>query len=155
MNYDLLAAAEGRPLNFGSMLHASAHARITGPCGDTLQFWLKIEGGIIRKVSFESDGCEDSVICCSIAAHMIEGLYLKEASALLPDDILAAAPQIREDHEHCAKLAVDTLHKALTAYAEQPPKVPLKQKLKQFIHHEKRFHGKSGHTPPARGGRHV
>lgn len=134
LNYDLLAAAEGRPLNYGSMLHASAHAQVTGPCGDTLQVWLKIDGDLIRKAGFVSDGCEDAIICCSIAAHKVEGMHLKEAAELSPDDVLAAAPPIREDHKHCAMLAVDTINKALTTYAAEPAKVPFKQKLKQFVH---------------------
>lgn len=155
MDFDRLAIAEGRPLSYGPMLHPSAYAQITGSCGDTLQFWLNIDGDIIRKASFVSDGCEDSVICCSIVARKVEGLRLKEAAALSPDTILAGAPTIREDHKHCAKLAVDTLSKALATYTEKPAKVPMKQKLKQFIQHEKLYHGKSEHTPPSRGGRHV
>lgn len=116
MNFDLLAAAEGRPLNFGPMIHASAQAKNTGPCGDTLQIWLKIEGGLICKASFISDGCEDSVICCSTVTRMAEGMRLEDAAALSQDIILAEVPPIRNDHRHCALLAVDTLKKAIAAY---------------------------------------
>lgn len=150
MNYDLLAAAEGRPLNFGSMLHASAHAQLTGPCGDNLQIWLKIDEDRIRKASFVSDGCQDSVICCSIAAHMAEGMRQEEAAALSPDSILTQAPPIRNDHRHCALLAANTIKKAIVAYDAKPAKVPLKQKLKQHVPH-----GKSRQSAPSKGGKHV
>lgn len=116
MNYDYLAATEGRPLNFGPVVHASAHAQLTGPCGDTLQIWLKIEENIICKASFVSDGCEDSVICCSTAARMAEGMRLEDAVALSQENILAKAPPIRNDHRHCALLAVNTLEKAISNY---------------------------------------
>lgn len=56
MDFDRLAIAEGRPLSYGPMLHPSAYAQITGSCGDTLQFWLNIDGDIIRKASFVSVG---------------------------------------------------------------------------------------------------
>lgn len=154
MNFELLAATEGRPLNYGPILHASAHAKITGSCGDTLQFWLKIDGDRIRKASFVSDGCEDSVICCSIAAHMVEGMRLEEAATLTQASILAKAPPIRNDHRHCALLAANTIKQAIETFTNEPPKVPLKQKLKQFTHHEKHNHGNSGHSLPSQGGRH-
>ncbi|VGO19953.1 iron-sulfur cluster assembly scaffold protein [Pontiella sulfatireligans] len=137
MNFDLLAAAEGRPLNYGSMLRASAYDQVTGPCGDTLQIWLKIAEGRIQKASFTSDGCEDSVICCSTAVHMVEGLRLEEAAALSQEEILAEAPPIRNDHQHCALLVANTIKKAVEAYAEAPAKVPFGQRMQTLFGKDK------------------
>ena len=30
------------PRNIGSMEHADGFARVTGPCGDTMQIWLRV-----------------------------------------------------------------------------------------------------------------
>lgn len=137
MKFDLLAAAEGRPLNFGSMVRASAHAKIAGPCGDTLQIWLKIEDKIIRKATFVSDGCEDSMICCSTAARMVEGMDLEDAAALSQEAILAEAPRIRNDHLHCALLAANTLKKAIAAYHAEPTKAPFRQRIQRRFRYRK------------------
>ena len=134
MDFDLLAAAEGRPLNYGSMVHASAHARITGECGDTVQFWVKIDEGRVRKASFVSDGCEASLICCSTAAHMAEDRLLEEIENISTDNILDAAPLIPAEHRHCASLAADTIRQAITEYHALPAKGSLKQRLRQCFH---------------------
>ncbi|MCK5675983.1 MAG: iron-sulfur cluster assembly scaffold protein [Verrucomicrobia bacterium] len=68
---DLTARIEARPKNFGPMRDASAHGKITGPCGDTVEVWLRIDGGRIRKASFMSDGCGHSVHCALLAANTI------------------------------------------------------------------------------------
>lgn len=128
-DYNLLAATEGRPLNFRVMRPASAHARLIGPCGDTAQFWLKIDDHIIRKASFVSDGCESLVLCCSAAAHLVEGLLLADAAALLPDQILARAPPIPVNHRGCAVLACNTLKAAIADYHGVSKKSPLKQRI--------------------------
>lgn len=133
MNFELLAATEGRPLNFGSMIHASAHAKMIGACGDSTEFWLKIDGDRIRKASFVSYGCEDSMICCGIAARMVEGMRVEDAAALSQEKILAKTPPIRNDHQHCALLAANTIQKAIAVYDEKPAKVPLGQRIKSIF----------------------
>ena len=40
------------PCFFGPMDDADGHARITGPCGDTMEYWIKVENGVIRHGHF-------------------------------------------------------------------------------------------------------
>lgn len=131
MNYELLAAAEGRPLNYGALVRASTSAQMVCDCGNTLQVWLKIRGGIISNASFVSNGCEDSVICCSTAARMVENRRLEEAAEITPEKILAAAPPIAETHHHCAQFAADLIRQAIAAYSSKSAKVTLGQRIKK------------------------
>jgi nitrogen fixation NifU-like protein len=133
MNYERLAAMEGRPLNFGPILRPSAYAQRTGPCGDTVKIWLKIKNNTIHKASFVSDGCEDSWICCSTAAYMIEGMQLEEVASLTQEKILDKTPPIRNDHRHCALLAADTIKQAIATYDPKPVRVPLSRRIKTFF----------------------
>ena len=130
---NLINPIEARPENFGPMHDASAHAKITGPCGDTVEVWLRIDGGKIRKGSFISDGCAQSLHCCSIAVKMTEGLDLEEAAELQPARVLEAADPVPEDHRHCALLAINVIRKALADYQTLPGKIPLKQHLKKLF----------------------
>jgi len=117
---DLTAHIEARPKNFGSMRDASAHGKTTGPCGDTVEMWLRIDGGRIRKASFMSDGCGYSVHCSSIAAKLAEGLRPETGS--IPDD-----------HRHCALLAANTIREAIDNFRTEPAKPPLLQRLKSWL----------------------
>ncbi len=39
----------------------NGHGKITGPCGDTMEFWVKVHNGKIEKVSFTTPGCAPSL----------------------------------------------------------------------------------------------
>ena len=130
---DMMKAIDARPENFGPMKDASTHAKITGPCGDTVEVWLRIDGGRIRKATFMSDGCGYSAACCSTAARMTEGMRPDEATEISQEGILAAVGPVPEDHRHCALLAATTIRKAVADYAEKPAGQSLKQRLRQLF----------------------
>jgi nitrogen fixation protein NifU and related proteins len=130
---ELMEKIDARPDNFGAMKDASGHAKITGPCGDTVEIWLRIDGGKIRKATFMSDGCGHSAACCGTAARMTEGLRTKEAAEISQAEILKTVGPVPEDHRHCALLAANTIKKAVADYIEKPAKQSLKQKLKQLF----------------------
>lgn len=102
-----------RPQNLGQMPDADAQATVKGPCGDTMTFYLKLEGGWIRKVSFTTDGCGPSVACGSCLSSMVQGMQRAKAAALRPAALIAELDGLPEEHLHCAALAVNTLRKAL------------------------------------------
>jgi nitrogen fixation protein NifU and related proteins len=105
------------PANFGPMKGFNAHARIEGSCGDSMEFWLEVEAGSIRRATFTTDGCDTSMACGSVVAHVGEGKGPEALRTLRPMDILEllGAPDDEEAH-HCADLALRTVLQAL----EQP-----------------------------------
>jgi nitrogen fixation NifU-like protein len=126
----ILDAAEARPKNMGSLRDANAHAKVTGPCGDTVEMWLRIDGGRIRKAMFMTDGCEPSIACSSAAAKLVEGMKPEQAQKLTQTEVLEAAGAIPPDHHHCASLAAGTIESAIIDWIEQPAKKPFIEKLK-------------------------
>lgn len=91
----------------------------TGPCGDTMWFFLKIKDGIIEKANFITDGCGASVATASQTILLIEGKSLEFAEKLLPKDIDDALKGLPEDHKHCTELAVRTIRRAIRKYKEK------------------------------------
>ena len=103
---DLLTdPTEVHPGNYGPMRNASSRARYKGPCGDTVEIWLRIDGGKIRKATYMSDGCSYSNACCSTAAKLAEGMTPDEAKNMTQADVLEKVGPVPKDHQHCALLA--------------------------------------------------
>jgi nitrogen fixation NifU-like protein len=87
-----------------------------GPCGDTMEFYLKINDNIIEKANFITDGCGASVATGSQTTLLIEGKNLNYVENLEPETIDEALGGLPTDHKHCAELAVRTLKKAIAKY---------------------------------------
>ena len=109
------------PGNFGPMKGAAAHARIAGSCGDTMEFWLRMDGPRIQHASYTTDGCESSVAAGAVVAHLCQGRTLEEVRRIRPLEILetlgVADSEAGQEVHHCAELALETLVAALHGYA--------------------------------------
>ena len=84
-----------------------------------MEFWILVEEGKIRKVSFITDGCDPSRACGSMTTCMAEGKSIEEAQAISQKDVLNVLDGLPEDHEHCALLATNTLKAACEDYLNQ------------------------------------
>jgi len=104
------------PHNYGQPKLFDGHSQITGPCGDTMAFWLEIRDDMVVKAAFVTDGCDASVACGSMAATMAEGKDAGQVMALGQRDILAELGGLPAGHEHCALLAANTLKAACKDY---------------------------------------
>jgi len=90
-----------------------AKAVFRGPCGDTMEIYLTLDGERVAHASFMTDGCGVSVACGSMLAKMATGLSLAEAAAIEADHLREALDGLPPDHRHCADLAVRTLRMAI------------------------------------------
>jgi nitrogen fixation NifU-like protein len=104
------------PYNMGRLEVFNGHARITGPCGDTMEFWVNVLDGRIDKVSFITDGCGPSLAAGSMTTCLAKGKTAKEAKTITQKDVLDALEGLPEDHQHCALLAANTLAAACNDY---------------------------------------
>ena len=104
------------PQNIGRIIEPDGFAIITGPCGDTMEFYINVKNGSIIKINFITDGCGSSIACGSMTTRLVEGKTVDEAMKLINQDILDALDGLPDENMHCAKLAVDTLHKAIFNY---------------------------------------
>jgi len=104
------------PHNMGALDDFNGHAKITGPCGDTMEFWILANEKKIKKISFITDGCEPSRACGSMTTCLAEEKTIEEAKAISQQDVLQALGGLPEDHDHCALLATNTLKAACEDY---------------------------------------
>jgi len=104
------------PRNMKEMADADGYAKITGPCGDTMEIWLSVRNDTISEASFLTDGCVTSVAAGSMAVEMAGGRSVTGAMKISQQDVLTALDGLPEDSEHCALLAANTLKAALRDY---------------------------------------
>ena len=67
------------PRNVGPLQSYHGHARITGPCGDTMEFWLQIRNKRIQRANFMTDGCGSSLASGSMTAELATGKTVEDA----------------------------------------------------------------------------
>ena len=130
---DVVACIEARAKRFGPMRDANGYAKVYGTCGDTVEIWLRIDGGKIRHGSFLTNGCGCSKHCCNCAVQLAEGMTPEKAMALTQAQVLEATGPLPEDHEHCALLAANTVRLDVENYLNPPENILLSTKLKNLI----------------------
>ena len=107
------------PVNFGPLKGASTSARLKGPCGDTMEFWLWVEADRILQANFTTDGCGASVLGGAMAGKLVSGKTLAEACKVTPQQVEDAAGGLPDDHKHCAVPALKTLCAAVAQLERQ------------------------------------
>jgi nitrogen fixation protein NifU and related proteins len=104
------------PRNLGNLDDADSFARITGPCGDTMSIWLKVNGDTIINASFTTDGCGTTIASGSMVTEMVKGKSISEAGKTTQRDVLDALGGLPQESKHCALLAANTLKAAIRDY---------------------------------------
>lgn len=122
MSDDQLANMRVVPSNFGPLREPNGNARIKGPCGDTMEFWVRVEGDRVVQASFTTDGCGHSVLSGSACARLAEGKPLEESLSIDQQDVVDAVGNLPKESHHCALLAATTLRAALSKCAAPPEK---------------------------------
>ncbi|NLX55494.1 MAG: iron-sulfur cluster assembly scaffold protein [Planctomycetaceae bacterium] len=107
-----------RPRNYGPLSQFNGQACITGPCGDTMEFWIQVDVERVTRVGFTTTGCGPSRAAGSMATELATGQPLTSAAQIEQADILAALGGLPPASEHCALLAANTLHAAIQDYVE-------------------------------------
>lgn len=104
------------PKNLGRMNDPDGSASIKGLCGDTMEMYLVIAGGIIIDARFYTDGCGVTLACGSVATELAKARSINDVLMISPADIIYTLKSLPDENLHCAILAVSTLHKALADY---------------------------------------
>ena len=101
------------PRNLGEIPAPDGFGRTTGPCGDTMEIYLKVRDGSVMNASFWTDGCGPSIASGSMVTEMAKRMKVSEALRISQHDVLAALGGLPEESEHCALLAANTLKEAI------------------------------------------
>jgi nitrogen fixation NifU-like protein len=106
------------PRNVGMLQAADGWARFTGPCGDTMEIWIKIAGGKVERATFWTDGCGTSIACGSMVTEIATGKNIQSCRVIDQQDVLDALGDLPEESKHCALLAATTLKMAVEDFFE-------------------------------------
>jgi len=104
------------PRNLGEIPAPDGFGRVTGPCGDTMEIYLKVRDGRVMDALFWTDGCGPSIASGSMVTEMAKRMNISEARRISQHDVLAALGGLPEESEHCALLAANTLREAIKDY---------------------------------------
>ena len=105
------------PRNYGNLDKPDGYAKINGPCGDTMEMYLKVRNDKIDDISYTTDGCMTSHAAGTAATVMAKGKPVRDCLKINQSSILEHLGGMPEDSQHCALLAANTFHKALRDYA--------------------------------------
>lgn len=98
----------------------------TGDCGDTVEFFVKLDGARIGTLAYDINGCINTNACCNAVVSLVEGQDLDSAWEITPERVADFLESLPSDHFHCAELVVGTLYLAL-ADARETGRSPWKK----------------------------
>ncbi len=105
------------PRNVGVIEHADGVGEVgNAKCGDIMKIYLKIEGGVIVDVKFETFGCGSAIASSSMATEMIKGKPLEQALTLTNRAVAEALDGLPAHKLHCSVLAEQAVKAAILDY---------------------------------------
>jgi len=119
------------PRNVGDMADADGFAKVTGPCGDSMEIWLRVHNGTITDATFMTDGCGTTIASGSMITEMAKGKNIIEVRKISQQDVLGALGGLPEESQHCALLAANTLKAAIGDYLAMK-KEPWKRAYRKY-----------------------
>lgn len=105
-----------KPRNRGKIEEPQGFGKVTGPCGDTMEIFLRIRNDRLTEAKFLTDGCVTTLASGSMATELAIGKTVYEAFKISQQMILDHLGGLPEESEHCALLASNTLKEALRDY---------------------------------------
>jgi nitrogen fixation NifU-like protein len=104
------------PTYMGEIEDPQGSGKVTGPCGDTMHIFLRIQNGKIADARFLTDGCATTIAAGCMACELAIGKTYKGALKISKEVILEELGGLPQESIHCALLASNTLRGALTDY---------------------------------------
>lgn len=100
----------------GEIENADEVLDYTGPCGDTMKVYLKMNNEKIEDIKFQYEGCSGTACCGSALCELVKNKTIQEAKKTTPEDILKHLGASPIKDFDCPLLAVRTLEKVIEKY---------------------------------------
>ncbi len=108
--------------NMGMLPDADQVSELTGPCGDTMKIYLKMKEKKIEDAKIQVLGCPGAIASAMAAMDLIKGKTLEDARGLKDRDIFRMLGDLPDQKQHCIRLTVKTLQKAIDEYTHKNDK---------------------------------
>ncbi|NCE65910.1 Fe-S cluster assembly scaffold protein NifU [Pseudoflavonifractor sp. 524-17] len=105
------------PRNLGKMEDADGIGQVgNAKCGDIMKMYIKVSGGIITDVTFNTFGCGSAIAASSMATELIKGKPLEDAVQLTNQAVVEALDGLPHHKVHCSVLAEEAIRAAVEDY---------------------------------------
>jgi nitrogen fixation NifU-like protein len=97
-----------KPRNFRILAEANHHAEGYNPlCGDKVTVYLKLEGDVVKDVSFQGSGCAISTASASLMTEALKGKSRSEVESVFQafHELVTGQPEAMADGPALGKLA--------------------------------------------------
>ena len=102
------------PRNLGVLGSFNGRAAVTGSCGDSMEVTIMVANDRVTEIRATPNGCAFTVACASAVTMLAKGRSLDYCLALEPHDVAGVLGGLPQDHLHCARMAVNALHEAIS-----------------------------------------
>ena len=102
--------------NLGKINNASIKFSYTGPCKETMKFYILINNRTIKNMKFQYKGCSVLASCGSAICELARGKTLSKAKAITPTELKKHLKISRYSKIDCPLLTIRTLRKAIDKY---------------------------------------
>jgi nitrogen fixation protein NifU and related proteins len=114
---ELVADHSTNPRNVGRITDADGSAHVGDPsCGDEMQLWIKINGGRIADIKFQSSGCAGAVATSSMTTVLAKGKTISEAKRITDAHVILALKGIPSRDGKCVLSGITALLEAIKDY---------------------------------------
>ena len=108
------------PRNVGTIENADGVGEVgNAKCGDIMKIYLKIRGGVIEDVKFETFGCGSAIASSSMATELIMGKPVSEAIPVTNKAVAESLDGLPAHKLHCSVLAEEAIKAALKDYYDR------------------------------------
>ena len=99
------------PRNFGAMDGPTVTLRGGNPnCGDSINIYLRVAGGVIEDISFDGRGCIISQATTSLLSEFVKGKTVEHVGKLDSDYLRElVGKEVLVTRPRCSRLALETL----------------------------------------------
>ena len=105
------------PRNAGELDDANVEAQVeNAACGDSMQLFARIDGGIVVGASCRTFGCAPSVAAGSVLTELLRGKAVDDIEHLQPDDVEKALGGLPQMKHHAAQLATAAARSLVANY---------------------------------------
>ncbi|HJX70093.1 MAG TPA: Fe-S cluster assembly scaffold protein NifU [Dehalococcoidia bacterium] len=85
-------------------------------CGDIMEFYIKVNDGIITEAKFKTFGCGAAIATSSMVTEMVRGKTIEEALKISNRVVVEALDGLPPIKMHCSVLAEEALKSAIDDY---------------------------------------
>lgn len=105
------------PRNVGEIENPDGVGKVGNPvCGDIMELYIKVDGGIITDAKFKTFGCGAAIATSSMVTELVKNKSIEDALKISNRAVAEALGGLPPIKMHCSVLAEEALKKALDDY---------------------------------------